>query len=130
MFDCGVGFRARVAERRGRALGRLPNFPGPESMQEQQPMATAAKQRRAEHARQAARDLEDTADILRQVGAGDGHVDPRRGDVSLTLAALVEACGRHYRDLPIEVAAQAIQVADAVDRATGSRRHMASSPHA
>ncbi|WP_219418809.1 hypothetical protein [Pseudonocardia nigra] len=85
-------------------------------------MPTPAQHRRAGYARAAARELADTADILRQVGHADGHLDPRRGDVSLTLAALVDTCGRHYPSLPNEVAAQALRVADAVDRATGHRR--------
>jgi hypothetical protein len=66
--------------------------------------------------------LAETAHILRQVAAYDAHLDARRGDVSFGLAALVEACGRSYRELPDDVARQALFVAAAVDRATGHRR--------
>jgi hypothetical protein len=69
-----------------------------------------------------ARELADTADILRRVGHADGHLDPRRGDVGLTLAALVDTCAGRHPSLPYEVVAQALRVAGAVDRAPGQRR--------
>ena len=50
------------------------------------------------------------------------HVDVRRGDVSTSLAALVEAVGHGYRDVPQGLAACAMAVVGAVDRATGNRR--------
>ncbi|MCU1661187.1 MAG: hypothetical protein JWR58_1252, partial [Pseudonocardia sp.] len=52
----------------------------------------------------------------------DGHVDARRGDVSSSLAALVQSVGRGYLEVPHEVAAVAMSVVAAVDRATGHRR--------
>jgi hypothetical protein len=77
---------------------------------------------RAARARADSAALAETADILRQVARHDAHIDGRRGDVSSCLAALVEACGRSYRELPGDVARQALAVAAAVDRATGLRR--------
>jgi hypothetical protein len=56
------------------------------------------------------------------VARHDGHVDARRGDVSSSLAALVEAVGRGYREVPHEGAAVATSVVAAVDGATGHRR--------
>lgn len=85
------------------------------------PPYTPAEQRAA-HARVDAAALATTADILRQVARHDGHVDVRRGDVSSSLAALVEAVRRGYRDVPREGAAVAMSVVAAVDRATGQRR--------
>jgi hypothetical protein len=78
-------------------------------------------ERRAARARVDATALAGTADI-RQVARHDGHVDARRGDVSASLAALVESVGRGYREVPHEVAAVAMSVVAAVDRATGHRR--------
>ncbi|OZM79930.1 hypothetical protein [Pseudonocardia sp. MH-G8] len=69
-----------------------------------------------------ARAIAETAAILRQVAAHDRHVDVRRGDVSTSLAALVDAVGRGYRQAPSEVAACVMAVVSAVDRATGNRR--------
>ena len=40
-----------------------------------------------------------TADVLRQVAKHDGHIDAHRGDVSLTLAGLVEACALNYTNI-------------------------------
>jgi hypothetical protein len=82
---------------------------------------TPAEQRAA-RARVAAAALAETADILRQVAGRDGHVDARRGEVSASLAALVESVGRGYREVSHEVAAVAMSVVAAVDRATGHRR--------
>ncbi|HET6257928.1 MAG TPA: hypothetical protein VFE39_04675 [Pseudonocardia sp.] len=82
---------------------------------------TLAEQRAA-RARVDSGALAETADLLRQVARHDGHVDARRGDVSASLAALVEAIGRGYREVPHEVAAVAMSVVAAVDRATGHRR--------
>ncbi|TQM11154.1 hypothetical protein [Pseudonocardia kunmingensis] len=79
-------------------------------------------ERRDAAALAAARALSETADVLRQVASHDMHVDVRRGDVSTSLAALVEAVGRGYRDVPHDVAACAMAVVGAVDRATGNRR--------
>ncbi|MHA6626855.1 hypothetical protein ACU61A_15580 [Pseudonocardia sichuanensis] len=77
---------------------------------------------RAASARRDIHALDATAAILREVAAHDGHVDARRGDVSKSLASLVEAVGRGYRDVPAEVAVCAMSVVAAVDRATGQRR--------
>jgi hypothetical protein len=77
---------------------------------------------RAADARRDVRAIDATAAILREVAAHDGHVDARRGDVSTFLAALVEAVGRNYRDMPAEVAVCVMSVVAAVDRATGQRR--------
>ena len=66
--------------------------------------------------------IAETADILRQVASHDRHLDARRGDVSASLAALVDAVGRGYRDVPPEIAACVMAVVGAVDRATGRRR--------
>jgi hypothetical protein len=82
---------------------------------------TPAEQRAA-RVRVDAAALAETADILRQVARHDGHVDARRGDVSSSLAALVESVGRGYLEVPPEVAAVAMSVVAAVDRATGHRR--------
>lgn len=68
------------------------------------------------------RAIADTADILRQVASHDGHLDARRGYVSTSLAALVEAVGRAYRDVSPEIARCVMDVVVAVDRATGQRR--------
>lgn len=116
MLSCASGAVPSVGEERSARTATAPTGT------EEPPMPTPAQYRRAEQDRAAARDLDYTADILRQVGNADGHINRRRGDLSLNLAALVEACGRHYRSLPAEVAAQALRVADAVDRATGQRR--------
>jgi hypothetical protein len=77
---------------------------------------------RAAEARREMRAIAETADILRQVASHDGHVDAYRGYVSVSLAALVEAVGRQYREMPAEVAACVMAVVHAVDRATGQRR--------
>jgi hypothetical protein len=66
--------------------------------------------------------ITDTADILRQVAHHDAQIDAFRGDVSASLAALLEACGRDYLWLPDDIAQRALRVAHAVDRATGHRR--------
>lgn len=55
--------------------------------------------------------------MLRLVAGADAHVDPRRGDVGYALAALVEAYGRGFPDLPREAAVCALAVVTAVDRA-------------
>jgi hypothetical protein len=62
------------------------------------------------------------ADILRQIAAHDGHVDARRGHVSVTLAAIVEAVGRAYPDVPPDITRCVIGVVTAVDCATGQPR--------
>lgn len=62
------------------------------------------------------------ADVLRQVARRDGHTDFRRGDVSISL-------GGTDRDVQPQLtgaaqggaAAQALLVADAIDRATDNR---------
>jgi predicted nucleic acid-binding protein len=79
-------------------------------------------ERRAARARADAATLVEIAHVLRQVGEYDQRIDARRGDVSFAQAALIEACSRHLRDLPSEVATSALRVADAVHRATGQRR--------
>jgi hypothetical protein len=59
-----------------------------------------ADERRAATAVADARAIAEAAAILRQVAAYDRHVDVRRGDVSTSLAALVDAVGRGYREVP------------------------------
>jgi hypothetical protein len=66
--------------------------------------------------------LAETANLLRDVARHDGQTDLRRGDISATLAALVDAIGRGYGEVPFEVATVAMSVVAAVDRATGRRR--------
>jgi len=65
--------------------------------------------------------IAETADILRQVASHDGHLDARRDHVSISLAALVEAVGRGYRDISPEIARSVMGVVVAVARATGQR---------
>jgi hypothetical protein len=77
---------------------------------------------RAAAARRDMQAIAETVDILRQVASHDGHLDAHRGYVSLNLAALVEAVGRTYREVPADVAARVMGVVVAVDRATGQRR--------
>ncbi len=79
-------------------------------------------ERRAAAARRDMQAIAQTVDVLRQLASYDGHLDPRRGYVSTSLAALVESVGRAYRDVPPDVAAHAMAVVVAVDRATGQRR--------
>ena len=66
--------------------------------------------------------INETTSVLRQLAHADRHLDARRGEVSASLAALVEAVGRHYRSVPAEIATCAMGVVGAVDRATGNRR--------
>ncbi|MGH4018644.1 MAG: hypothetical protein ACRDT0_05255 [Pseudonocardiaceae bacterium] len=63
-----------------------------------------------------------TATLLRQLATYDAQADARRGALSFALAALIEACGRGFRESPHEVAFQARRVAEAADRATDNRR--------
>lgn len=76
----------------------------------------------AARARAHAATLDATARVLRLVAGADMHVDPRRGDVGYALAALVEACGRGFPELPPEAAVCALAVVTAVDRAQTSPR--------
>lgn len=62
-----------------------------------------------------------TARLLREVAGYDQRVDPRRAEVTAAQAALLEACARHWGELPVDVAARARRVAAAVDHATGHR---------
>ncbi|WP_219419986.1 hypothetical protein [Pseudonocardia nigra] len=73
---------------------------------------------RAAAARRDTQAISHTADILRQVASRDSHLDAHRGYVSYSLAALVEAIGRGYRVVPIDVAACVMGVVVTVDRAT------------
>lgn len=79
------------------------------------------------HEHRAARELTEahaiteTAVTLRELAAYDRQSDASRAYLSFALAGLIEACGRSYRELPREVAHQARRVAEAADRATGSR---------
>lgn len=81
---------------------------------------------RAEHltadARAASTEIKVAADVLRQVAKHDGHIDAHRGDVSLALAGLVEACALNYPSLSPLMAQEVFNIVDAVDRATGRRR--------
>jgi hypothetical protein len=76
----------------------------------------------AERARVDALAIADTTDILRQLAAADRNLDARRGEVSASLAALVEIVGRRYQQVPEEVATRVMGVVRAVDAATGHRR--------
>lgn len=62
-----------------------------------------------------------TAQVLREVARYDLGVDPRRPEVTAAQAALLEACARHWGQLPADVAAHARRVAAVVDQATGHR---------
>lgn len=61
--------------------------------------AVPRDERRAAAIRRDMEAVAEAADILRQVVSHDGHLDPRRGAVSVSLAALVEALCRAYRAL-------------------------------
>jgi hypothetical protein len=63
--------------------------------------------------------MTETASLLHEVARQDGHGDAH---VSARLAALVDAVGRGYREVPREVAVCAMAAVAAVDRATAHRR--------
>lgn len=94
------------------------------------PPQYGAAEHRAARARTNAAAISETATLLRSLARYDAQSDPHRGDLSFALAALIEACGRAYGDLPREVAHQAFSVAHAADRATDSRSSRPWSPAA
>lgn len=59
--------------------------------------------------------------VLREVAGYDLRSDPRRAEVTSAQASLLEACARHWGELPAEVTTKARRVAAAVDHATGHR---------
>ncbi|MFC4950165.1 hypothetical protein [Pseudonocardia sp. GCM10023141] len=81
---------------------------------------------RAEHlvadARAPSTEIKIEADVLRQVAKHDGDIDAHRGDVSLALAGLIEACALHYTNISPLMAQEVFAVVDAVDRAIGRSR--------
>jgi hypothetical protein len=68
-----------------------------------------------------AAELAEAAAILRQLAGYDAQGDAGRGEVSYALAAVIEAVGRCYPDLPAELTQPALRVAAAVGWATGQR---------
>jgi hypothetical protein len=61
------------------------------------------------------------AQVLWDVASYGLGSDPRRAEVTAAQAGLLEACARHWGELPADVAVRAARVAAAVDRATGRR---------
>jgi hypothetical protein len=61
------------------------------------------------------------AKLLHEVTGYRRRVDTMLGELTGAHAAVLEACGRSFIDLPPAVAQCVVQLADAVDRATGRR---------
>jgi hypothetical protein len=61
------------------------------------------------------------AKLLHEVAGYERRVDAVRGELTGAQAAVLEACARSFVDLPPPVAQRVVQLAEAVDRATGRR---------
>jgi hypothetical protein len=57
--------------------------------------------------------------VLRELAAFEAGSDARRAAISFGVAGLIDACGRSWSQLPVDVARQVAVVVGAVDRAAG-----------
>jgi hypothetical protein len=61
------------------------------------------------------------ANLLHEVAGYERRLDAVRGELTGAQAAVLEACARSLVDLPPGVAARVVELAEAVDCATGRR---------
>lgn len=78
---------------------------------------TSAADRRAQQARANADAIDRASDWIRRRAAQEMYSARAAGEVGMAVAGLVEAVARSFRELPTDVAARALRVAAAVDRA-------------